>query len=477
MSLADRSALEIAAGCRARAFSPVEVVEACLDRIAALDPALGACLAVPAERALARARALAGRIARGAAPPLAGVPFGVKDVIDTAGVATTGASRAFAGRVPGRDATVVGRLQRAGGVLLAKLDTTELSAGAAWNPSTGPVRNPWDPARYAGGSSGGPAAATAAGMVPVALGEDTGGSVRLPAAYCGVVGLKPTAGRVSRAGCLACAWSFDTVGPMAREVADVAAVLAVIAGRDPADPACSRRPVPRYPDLLRERLDGVRVGVLAGGWFEDADPDVLDRVRAALATLEALGAGVVEVELEGAELATAAQWVVMRSELASLLGSSSVPKDLLDRTLTRKAALGGTWTAADYLKAQRFRHWLQLRLQRLLERVDVLATVAAPTPAPRFEGTECVVEWRGRRRSWSAASAAVLVPFSLTGVPALTVPCGLTAGGLPVGLQLAGPPHGDGLVLAVANAYQHAAPMPRPDPARTPRHGEPVINP
>lgn len=455
------TAAELVAAYRRREVSPVEVVEACLAAVDRLDGALNATISVAAEQAVAAARAVADRMAAGeAVGPLAGVPFGVKDTVDVAGLPTTGGSAIFRDHRPARDAALVGRLRAAGAIPLAKLNTMELNFGEEWNPHHGPVRNPWDLSRYSGGSSAGSGAAVAARLVPVAIGLDTGGSIRNPAASCGVVGVKPTYGRVPRTGAMAVAWSMDAVGPITRTAEDAALVLGVVAGPDAGDPSSSRRPVPDYAGALGVDLAGLRVGVPERWFFDDAVPDVEREVRGAITALEELGARVEAVDLPLVELTSIVSWIVIASEFAAAHEHHAARSAELGPVLAARLAQGGTWSATDYLRAQRARHLMQRGVEGVLRRVDVIVTPAAPTVAARFVGSECVVETPEGPRPRLEVTPRTTQPFSLTGLPAVVVNCGFDGGGLPIGLQVVAPPHRDDLALQVAHAYESTRPRP-----------------
>ena len=325
MSAADLcflGAAELGRRLRRRELSPVEVTRAHLERIAALDAGLNAFVRVAAERALEEARTAERELAAGAVRgPLHGVPLALKDLFDTAGLATTAGSRILAGNVPARDAAAVARLRGAGLVLLGKTNLHEFAFGVTTdNPHHGPCRNPWDRGRSPGGSSGGSGAALAAGLCAASLGTDTGGSVRIPAAACGVVGLKPTLGRVSRRGVVPLAWSLDTVGPMARTVEDVALLLAAVAGPDPEDEACSVRPGEDYCRELEAGVSGLALGVPQEWFFDGVEPDIVAAVQAALAALEREGARRVAVTTPGMAEAHTAHHALLAVEAAAFHG-------------------------------------------------------------------------------------------------------------------------------------------------------------
>lgn len=455
LTLADRTAHELADLHRRGEVSPVETVEACVARIEQVDPQINSVITLCAEEALEDARRLADRIARGADPgPLAGVPFGLKDVIDTAAVRTTGGSRLYADHVPPRDAPLVARLRAAGALLLAKLNTMEFNYGDEWNTHYGPVRNPWDTERFAGGSSSGPGGAVGAHLLPFGIGEDTGGSVRLPCSNSGLAGIKPTYGRIPRTGMMQVSWSMDQPGPMARSVTDVALVLRTVAGQDAGDPSSSSRPVPDYLDGLDRGVEGLRIGVPRTWFFDDIDPEVETIVRAAIGTLEEAGARTVPVDLSLFEMTTTVAWVVIGAEFTSLHEITRSRIEEYGKAMSTRLVQGEFWSAQDYLRAQRVRHLMQRQCEAAFEEVDVIAAPAAPSFAGRFHGEEPMVRIGDELRPWIEESPRPTQPFSLTGMPAAVVRCGFGEEGLPVGLQIAAPPHSDALALRVLRAFE-----------------------
>ena len=436
--------------------SPVELTSACLERIAGIDAQVNAFITVTADTAVGEARAAERERVRGeAAGPLAGVPIAVKDLFDTAGVRTTAGSSFFAERVPDRDAAVVQKLRAAGAVLLGKLNMHEWALGVTNdNPHYGACHNPWALDRITGGSSGGSAAALAAGMCFGSLGSDTGGSIRIPASLCGVVGLKPTYGRVSLRGVVPLSWSLDHAGPMARRVSDVALLLDVIAGPDRADPGSADVAADDYTTRLDDGISGWRIGVIADEWLGDIESNVHALVRTATRVLASAGAQIEELaapELPDAArlnglmtTADAATFHRERMESAPLHFGS----DVLAR-LRRGAGYGAT----DYADARRQQTILRHTFSSwFVEHGGMFDAVVLPTPpctAPRIAGLDAV------------ATAPVLTrltaPFNFTGLPALSVPCGLTPEGLPVGLQIVGAPWAERRVLRVGRAYELAS--------------------
>ena len=446
--LADLSAAALLRGYQAGAFDPVEVVDACQARIDSADATIGAVV-TPDGTAREQAARSAERWRRGDAGPLEGVPVGVKDIIDTAGLCTAAGSPLFAGRVPSADATVVARLREAGAVILAKTTTPEFAFG---DESGDGVRNPSAPDRWAGGSSSGSAAGLAAGLFPVALGSDTGGSIRVPASYCGVSGLKPTFGLVPRDGVFGVSWTLDHVGPMARTVADLGLVLGVIAGGCDADPYASDRPVPDY-GRLAESIQGTRVGVVDGWLAEDRSPGVTAAVSGALERLEQLGCTVELVPFPHAELAGTIAWVITVVEFAAHHVSNMHRIGEFTPSAACRLAAGARTSAFDYLKALRARSMVQGDLDSVFERVDVLVTAATPTTAP-----DPATFFDDGDRLWLDKVARTFLPFNLTGQPALVMPVGSDEG-RPAAVQVVAPPHADALCLQIGAALQREMPF------------------
>jgi aspartyl-tRNA(Asn)/glutamyl-tRNA(Gln) amidotransferase subunit A len=445
---AHATALAIAAAVRARRVTAREVTAAALARIAQRDPALNCFSHVRGEAALQEAARIDERVAAGEDPgPLAGVPFGVKNLFDVEGLTTLAGSRIFAERPPAaRDATAVAALRRAGAVLVGALNMDEFAFGfTCENAHYGPTRNPHDPSRVPGGSSGGSAAAVAAGLVPITLGSDTNGSIRVPAAFCGIFGLKPTYGRVSRAGVALFAGSFDHVGPFARSVADLAAVYDAIHGPDAADPVCSEAPaVPCAPHVGRE-IDGLRVAVLGGHFARHATDEALAVVSPVAKALRVKG----EVEIPEAHRARAAAMVITAAEGANLhLADLKARAKDFDPT-TRDRFLAGTLVpAALYAQAQRFRAWYRARVAALFQEVDVLLAPTTPWVAPLI-GAPRLAQVGGVEVVARAHSGVFTQPLSFIGLPVLSVPVE-AAGRLPLGVQLVAAPFREPVLFRVA---------------------------
>ena len=447
--LTSLSAAALLKGYGTGAFDPVDAVDACLARIDETDGAVGAIVARDDDAAREQAARSAKRWRDGTARALEGVPVGVKDIIDTAGLCTAAGSPLFAGRVPSADATVVARLREAGAVILAKTTTPEFAFG---DESGDGVRNPSAPGRWAGGSSSGSAAGLAAGLFPVALGSDTGGSIRVPASYCGVSGIKPTFGLVPRDGVFGVSWTLDHVGPMARTVADLGLVLGVIAGGCDADPYASDRPVPDY-GRLAESIQGTRVGVVDGWLAEDCSPAVTAAVSSALERLKQLGCTVEPVPFPHAELAGTIAWVITVVEFAAHHDANMHRIGEFTPSAACRLAAGARASAFDYLKALRARSLVQGDFDSVFERVDVLVTAATPTTAP-----DPATFFDDGDRLWLDKVARTFLPFNLTGQPALVMPVGSDEG-RPAAVQVVAPPHADALCLRVGAALQRQMPI------------------
>ena len=452
---------EVAGRIRAKDVSPVEVTESVLERIDRLNPTLNAYITVMADEALVAARAAEAEIASGRYKgPLHGVPIGVKDLCATKGVRTTAGSKIMAGWVPDEDATVIARLREAGAVIVGKTHMHEWAFGATGlNAHYGPAHNPWDTERITGGSSSGSGAGVAAGLCFAALGSDTGGSIRMPASLCGIVGLKATYGRVSLKGVVPLAWSLDHVGPMARTARDCALVLNAIAGHDPDDPSSADVAVEDWAAGLEGGLSGLRIGVPTGYAYEHAEPDVAAVVSEALATLERLGAEVQQLELP----VLADYWGAATSVLLGEAGAyhkanmEERPQDFGDDVRPR-IQLGLDLKATDYVVAARLRDEARRTSDDvLLADVDLLAMPATIRTAVTIDSVTTDDPTLGLTR--------MTAPFDLTGQPAVSVPCGFTEGGLPVGLQLVGRRFDERTVLRAAHAFETESGLPRPRPA------------
>ena len=435
-------------------LSPVELTQSFLDRIEATDDRLHSFIIVLKEQALDEARLAEAEIRRGDYKgPLHGIPFALKDLYDTAGITTTSGSKVDIDRVPTEDATTTARLKAAGGILLGKLVMHEFALGGPdFTTPFPPARNPWNLAHITGGSSSGSGAAVASGQAMAALGSCTGGSIRGPASLCGIVGLKATYGRVSRAGVVTLSWSQDHCGPMTWTVEDTAYMMQALAGYDPKDPTTSTAPVPDYSLSLREDIKGLIIGVPRHFFFaphESVNPEVVATVEKGLKVLEGLGANLQEVTIPSLEYVRAANSVIMLSEAFAYHEKNlqTRPHDFGEMVRAR-FRIGGLFSASDYVQSQRIRKVVNRECAEVLQKVDVLVTPTMTQPAAAFEGYDATSNITGR--SFTA-------PFNLTGLPAISVPCGFTASGLPVGMQIAGKPFDEPGVIRAAYAYQQEA--------------------
>ncbi len=467
---------EALAGLRSRDFSAVELTQALLDRIEAVESTLSAYLSVTAEHALEQAAHADQRRLVGEEAALLGVPLAIKDVLATRGIETTAGSKILKGFVPPYSATAVQRLQDAGAVVLGKTNTDEFAMGSSTeNSGYFATRNPWDRDRVPGGSSGGSAAAVAASEALGALGTDTGGSVRQPAAFCGVVGLKPSYGRVSRYGLLAYGSSLDQIGTLTRTVEDTALMLNVIAGRDPMDSTSLDAPVPDYTGALRPDLKGLRVGMPAEYFIDGIQPEVEAAVRKAIAHLKDLGAEIVPISLPNSDKALPVYYLVATAEASANLarydgirfgysaGADSMFENFRQtrgqgfgaevkrRIMLGTYALSAGYYDAYYLKAQQVRTLLKRAWEAAFEKVDVIVGPTTPSTAFRFgEKTENPLEMY--------LADIFTVSLNLVGMCGINVPCGQDDNGLPIGLQICGPSLGEEAVLHTAYAYEQSTP-------------------
>lgn len=463
---------EALAGLRAGDFSAAELTQAHLDRIAAVEAKVQSYITVTGERALAQARQADERRRQGNDAPLLGIPLAIKDVLTTAGVETTCGSRILKSFVPPYTATAVQRLEEAGMVMLGKANCDEFAMGSSTENSAYQVtRNPWDLERVPGGSSGGSAAAVAADEALAALGTDTGGSVRQPASLCGVVGIKPSYGRVSRYGLVAYASSLDQVGVFAKSVSDAALVLQVIAGHDPRDSTSMPAPVPDYSASLTGDVDGLRVGLPKEYFIEGVQPEVEAAVRAAVMHLEGLGAEVIPISLPNTDKALPVYYLVAPAEASANLarydgvrfGYSAGADAMFEnfrqtrgegfgpevkrRIMLGTYALSAGYYDAYYLRAQQVRTLIKQDFERAFAQVDVIACPVSPTTAFKIgEKTDNPLEMY--------LSDIFTISLNLAGICGISVPCGFDQQGLPIGLQLVGPHLGEATILRVAHAYE-----------------------
>ena len=439
---------ELGTRYRKRDLSPVEVTNGLLARIEKLDPQLHAFVTPAPERALADARAAEEALRKRDSRPLLGIPVGHKDIYLTRGIRTTGGSALFADWVPEEESTVVTRWAEAGTVLLGKLITHEFAFGIQFPGHKFPAaRNPWNPEHIPGGSSSGSGAALAAGLVHGATGSDTGGSIRGPASFCGITGLKPTYGRCSRAGVMTLSWTLDHTGPMARTVEDCAYLLQGMAGHDPRDPASSPRDVDDYVGALEGNVRGLRIGVPRNYFFEDADADVVQAFEGAMDELRRLGAEVRDVTIPSFNLSRSFFLILVSEAFAYHEHDLRTRPELYGEMLRERIMAGALVTASEYTQAQRIRMQICADVADVMKTVDVLATPTSPKPATPFK-----VAYDPEL----AFPRSNMPPFNLTGQPTLALPCGFAASGLPVSMQLAGRAFEETTVLRLGHAYQRA---------------------
>ena len=447
---------EAAAALRSRAISSVELTTTALDRIQRLDPQLNSFLTVTAASALEEARRADAELAAGNdRGPLHGIPIALKDLFLTRGVRTTGGSKVYEQFVPGLDSAVGEKLAAAGAVMLGKLNMHELAYGiTSANPHFGPVRNPWNTDHIPGGSSGGSGAAVAAGFVFAAMGSDTGGSIRIPASFCGTAGIKPTYGRVSRYGTLPLGYTLDHMGPLTRTVRDSALVLNAIAGHDPRDPASSRRP---NADFLPEEgcsIRGLRIGVPESFYFDRIDPEVERAVRAALRQAESLGAIVKPVEVPGIAGLNAVARMTLLAEASAVLEPFLKDRGLFGSDVLALLDQGRLVPATDYINAQRLRRRFKTQFNRLWTEVDCLVTPATPAPATRIG--DSTVQLGGVEEDVRLAATRLVRGINPLGLPALSMPCGISASRLPIGMQIVGRAFDEATILRAGAALEDA---------------------
>ena len=448
--------LEAAAALRRRETSSTELTRGCLDRIAALNPKLNAFLTVTGEDAMERARQADEELARGVDHgPLHGIPVAVKDVFCTRGVRTTCGSKLFASYVPDHDAAVVERLAQAGAVLVGKTGMHELAYGiTSNNPHFGAVRNPRDPERIPGGSSGGSGCAVASEMIYMAMGSDTGGSIRIPASFCGTVGLKPTFGRVSRRGVLPLDFSLDHMGPLARSVRDAAVTLNVIAGFDPKDDTSSQEPVADYVPAVGVSLDGVRVGVPENFYCERVQPEVAEAVRRAGVQAARLGARLIPLRVPDIAALNAVGRVILLAEASATMANFMDRRGDIGADVLALLDQGRLLAATDYINAQRLRRLMRREFSEIWKQVDCLLTPTTPSTAPKIGQTR--LEFGGEVEDVRLATTKFVRGVNVLGAPALSMPYGLDALGLPIGVQIIGRPFEEALILKVGAALEDA---------------------
>jgi aspartyl-tRNA(Asn)/glutamyl-tRNA(Gln) amidotransferase subunit A len=437
---------------RRRKLSSGELTTACLKRIEQFNPQLNAFITVMAERAAQDAKAVDQDIANGKwRGPLHGIPVGLKDLFDTAGVRTTAASAIFADRVPSEDAEVVRRLKSAGAVIVGKLNMHEFAYGDTSAQSHfGPVRNPWNLDRVAGGSSGGSGAAVAADLCYGALGSDTGGSVREPAAWCGIVGLKPTYGLVSTRGVIPLSWSLDHVGPICRSVTDAALMLQAIAGYDPLDINSVNTVLPDFVKGMTRKVSSLRIGIPRAVFYESLHPEIEHAITEALGVLRGLTASTRDVELPAYKTLP-----VVAAEAYTYHAPYFTKTPQLYQPMTRRRLEGGkTITTTAYIEGRRELERLRRAVNDVFATVDVLVTPTTPILPPAV--AEAVADPGTPPPGGVASSLRNTQPFDIYGLPSISIPCGFSRDGMPIGLEISGPRLGEPIVLALAHAYEQA---------------------
>jgi aspartyl-tRNA(Asn)/glutamyl-tRNA(Gln) amidotransferase subunit A len=445
---------EAAHALREKRVSPVELTAKAIARIDRLNSSLCAFITITADYAMTRARQAETELNAGRdRGPLHGIPIAVKDLFAMRGVRTTAGSKIFENLVPDFDSAVVERLEAAGAVILGKLNMHELAYGiSSANPHYGAVRNPWDIERSPGGSSGGSGAAVAAQIVYGAMGSDTGGSIRIPAAFCGTVGLKATYGRVSRYGVLPLGYSLDHMGPLTRSVRDAAIFLNAIAGRDRRDETSSRRPVIDFIPEDGCSLRGMRIGFPENFYFERIDADVESSVRGAIARAASMGAELKPILLPDIAALNAVGQVTLLAEASAILEPHLEFRDRFGADVLSRLDQGRLIPATDYINAQRVRRRLRTEFEKLWKEVDCFLTPTTPNTAPRIG--ENTVRLGGRDEDSRIAATRLVRGINVLGLPALSIPCGLSGAGLPVGLQIVGPPFEEATILKVGAALE-----------------------
>ena len=438
---------------RQKKLSPLELVEACLRQIDIEETRINAFITVTAEQAREHAKsaeALQMKLSPEEMPPLLGIPFAAKDLYDTEGIRTTGGTSYRANDIPNEDAEVIKRLKAAGMILLGKTNTHEIALGVTTvNPHYGATHNPHDLSRIAGGSSGGSAAALAANMCPAALGTDTGGSIRIPSSLCGVVGLKPTYGRVSLRGVMPLSWNLDHAGPMTRSVRDAGMMLNVMAGYDAHDPTTVDVHLQNYAEITEISLKGVRIALAEEGYMDFANPEVTGAVRAAVSVFESLGATVESVNFNWLTEAARANGLMTPADGAAYHHERMIATpEVYGADVLQRLRAGAAYTSTEYALARRTQVEAKRRMELFFANYDLLILPSTAVTAPLIDGPDAVEQAKLLTR--------FTAPFNLTGLPALSLPCGVDNNGLPIGLQIVGAAWQEKQVLAAGYAYEQA---------------------
>jgi len=451
MELTDLTLTEAAELIKRQTISPPELTQAYLDRIASIDKHLNCFITLTGQTALQAAHSAQNEIQQGRyRGPLHGIPIALKDLYETNGVPTTAGSKFFKENVPTWDAFVVAKLKAAGAILLGKLNMHEIALGVTnVNPHFGACHNPWNLERISGGSSGGSASALAAGLCLGSLGSDTGGSIRIPASLCGVIGLKPTYGRVSLRGVIPLSWNLDHAGPMARCVRDAALLLQHIAGYDSDDPYSIDVPPDQYLNSLEAGVHDWRVALASDEFFNRADPEVVQAVRQAAQVFKGLGANLSQIEFPGAREAAKANSLMTPSDAAAFHRErlENAPEDF-GADVRQRLQTGATYTSSEYILARRTQTLMRRKFAAFFNDFDILLTPATAITAPMIEGPDAVEQARRLTR--------FTAPFNLSGLPAISIPCGFSSQGMPIGLQVIAAPWAEAKLLRAAYAYEQA---------------------
>ena len=449
---------ELASLIKSQDISPVEIAQNTLDRISALDGNINAFLAVFDETVIRDAQVAESEIVRGMyRGPLHGVPVGLKDLIDVAGKVTTAGSTILAKNMAKNDAKVTCLLRDAGATIIGKLGCVEFAlGGTGLNPHYGNTRNPWDHERITGGSSTGSAASVAAGLLPGTLGSDTGGSIRMPASICGIAGLKPTYGRISRSGVLDLSWSMDTIGPMTGRVEACALMLNSLAGYDPSDPASSTESVPDFTSRLNIGLEEIRIGIPSHYFFDDIYPPINQAVTSALELMERNGATLVTLHMPWAGLGRSINTAITLPE-ATVVHEQWINESAGSYSPEVRSRIQSAFdvTAADYIRSQRARSWFSNQVATAMSNVDVLITPTIPIKTPTIEA--CTPSPGANEGTEGRNIADFTGVFNTTGQPSLSIPCGFDPDGMPIGMMVTGKPFDEVTVLQVGNAYENLA--------------------
>lgn len=440
-----------------RELSPVDLIKSHLERIRELEPELNSFVTILENESLLEAqKAESEIISEGSRGSLHGIPVGLKDLYYTKGVRTTIGSNIMSDFTPNKDATVTKKLRKAGAIIIGKLQMHEFAWGTtSENPHYGPAHNPWDTKHITGGSSGGSGSAVSSGQCMGALGSDTGGSVRIPSALCGIVGLKPTFGLVSKNGVFPLSWSMDTVGTMTRTVKDAALMLNVIAGFDQADPSSVRQKTENYCSTLDNEIGGLKIGILKNEMFKRVDSDISSCFSQAVHTLENLGTSIEEISIPIMDHSFSIAQTILGAEAAEIHTENlRENSELIDPEVRAKLQIGALTSATEYIKAQRARRLFNQQTRTAMKALDVLITPTVAIGAPKIG--ENTINIAGKQESRTELLGRLTRPFNLCGYPSVSIPCGFTTKGMPVGLQIVGKPFQESTVLRTAYAYEQS---------------------